>query len=586
MVGKILFFCSLSFISLFSQDFRTKNELVSIDSIISAERVESIKNQTGQISQIENILNQYFSQNKIEPILYENNFSINEIRLFDLKKSLSYSPSYLIKNSPILFELYAKLGDEYKKQENEKKSLQSFLTALRYRKLTLTEDAYLTEEPINEILPLNAQNLNQHKSLKENLDNKKKEITTLKVNQYKKEAALVRGNFNAQDIQKDLYLNNLSELNRQLEELENQYEDSYETVFTSYKNEVEKKNSDVIFSLAQLVKNVESKNQKDLDIQREKIRAEKNTIFDFKKNKDFPAYQQLLKLAHRLNENNKEILLELSRDLKNTYKLSEAIEYFNKYLSIEEDLNSDFYKDSLKDLAYLYESDNQFIKATQFYEKYYFSEKDAEKIKNILFQLGYLFDNEIGNFDKSFYYYEKWLENISREEFNLEQNSSEILKQVEALFLFSKYYKKKNKLEDELQSLTRVFNLYEDLKDIVIKNREKLKEKEKELESLEENIKKSKDTGEIYSLRDKYENEKKNKNALSKNLFSSQSMISSLIEKKPFLERLAEINKENRDYQAAKTYYQEIINNSLNIGKKQTMINYINEINQIEEAQN
>ena len=584
MLQTIFFVFFLSFSTfLYTQDFRSDNK-IPVSSVISLDQLQELKNYQGRdkVQKIESFLNLYLSKVQEPNIFIKENSTVNEARLFSLKESLRNTPAYLIRNSPILFELYFILGKEYVDQNQKKNAIKTFWTALRYRKFQMNEENYLAEEPLDELSPNQVANLKKYKELKEKLNQQKRELLKLEIKRYQVESRYIRQKSKNQVDLKQFQEQNLQEKNQlklDIENLQKQYNNAYENIFLVYQRNLKQQGVEVLLQLALLVKQAELENKKNLDVEHEKLRKNQNTVFDFKKNRDFVSYQNLLEIAYRLNNKNKEVIFQLATDLKKSGKNQKALVYFLKYKDLEEDKETENYKIAIQDIAYLYESLEQFIQSVNFYKKYYLIEKDSEKVNNISFHLGYLYDVKLGNLNQSFFYYENWLRSLSKDDdnYNLQQDSKEISKQIRALFFLSRYYKKNRKEQDEIQYLNRIFSLYEDFKNNIQREKEKLESMEQKLSNLKEQIGKS-NNQDASLANSNYEKKRKEKGKLTQKLKSEESLLLATLNQNPFLERLAFLSRKNNQYEDAKLYYEEIINVYKNPEKRQNIINTLQKI--------
>lgn len=155
------------------------------------------------VSEIQKVLNQYYSQfidsrrmeeEKRLGKIFDEKTNRNTIRLLILGMFAKLTPSGMMRDSPILFELHMLLSKEYEKKKQNAKAIESALAAIRYRDFSHTEKEFLDERRLAEIFdPVEKQAALSHSRSLENLEKSKKDLKDSKDFFHLFEANLMRG---------------------------------------------------------------------------------------------------------------------------------------------------------------------------------------------------------------------------------------------------------------------------------------------------------------------------------------------------------------------------------------------------------
>ncbi|MCB1156358.1 MAG: hypothetical protein H7A25_08885 [Leptospiraceae bacterium] len=426
------------------------------------------------------------------------NQSINQTRLLMRDINSEFSESGRLRDSLILFQIHAKLGVLYSKKYradsgkdpySRQKAIEHYLNSFRYRDLSSSENSFLYEKNWREIRDDSAVSARKlHTSNKQAYETAKKDFIQKKQELYRNKAKLARDFAFSENTYSSanpsIQIRNTAEsidremanLEKELEEKKLAYEESYKNNYLPYKESKDKENADVLFRLAGLVRELE---EESLQVRKQRtqipIPRDPRFIFDSTRERDFPAYRQILHLAHRFEPSNKQILFALADEHRMAGKTKEAADYFESYIStvckenlkkqwetleekdkkdtmqrnligvqfqnntsIEENLDkqesiilyraAEEYLKNLDDTgkeylkkAFLYTAMlrsqlKQNVKAAYYYERYLERETDEEKKTAWEYYLGNFYFEKIGDRHKSVAYFQTWLSKKENEQ--------------------------------------------------------------------------------------------------------------------------------------------------------------------------
>ncbi|AJR14969.1 hypothetical protein ACO2J1_05765 [Leptospira interrogans] len=559
------------------------------------------------ISEIQKVLGQYYSQfidsRRIEEEkrlgkIFDENTNRNTIRLLILNMFSKLTPSGMMRDSPILFELHMLLSKEYDKKKQNAKAIESALAAIRYRDFSHTEEEYLDERRLAEIFdPTEKQGALSHKQSIENLEKSKKDLKNSKDFYHLFEANLARGKEtkiterrqNGESYEKTLteidlvsYREKIKQSEMDLKIKQKEYNDSKLNSYEVFRSKKSKEDAEVIYYLAGLVKQSENENKERLKVVNRLGIAGSGifVLFDYKRNTDFYATAALWELATKLDPMMKEPVLDLAKELKSSGKKAKAIDFYKKYLElargekIEESKLAEIYFS----IASLYTELKQNVLASSFYELYYKAETDFKKRIQFSYELGSFFENRTGDLERAAFYYGIWL----KERTNPETSGLTFLEMCELYrqeFLaelgISKLYSYHKKPKEEKLSLNSAIRSYERLKDIYKVEENKNSDLKKEILFIKRNLLEKTDDSTMaqYRLKDLDFQESTSRLGMIRTKLNSTPVTLAM-------KRLSVLLEEEKDFLAARKIYESIvkIGNPIEINLSLKNIDRINKI--------
>ncbi|PJZ28709.1 tetratricopeptide repeat protein [Leptospira kmetyi] len=615
----ILFFVCLAFAGAFSisadeQDRRydSKNLYDPPSVKITEQNLNDLKQSLQDpskdaISEIQKVLGQYYSQfidsRRIEEEkrlgkIFDEKTNRNTIRLLILNMFSKLTPSGMMRDSPILFDLHMLLSREYDKKKQNAKAVESALAALRYRDFSHSEEEFLDERRLVEIFdPSEKQAALSHKRSLENLEKSKKDLKDSKDFFHLFEANLVRGREtkitergqNGQTTERTLNAGELPAFKERISQSENdlknkqkEYDDSKSGSYENFRKKKSKEDAEVVYYLANLVKQAENENKERLKVVNNLGIAGTGifVLFDYKRNTDFYATAALWELASKLDPTMKEPVLDLAKELKSSGKKAKAIDFYKKYLDLaraektEESKLAEVYFS----IASLYTELKQNVLASSFYELYYKAETDSKKKIPFTYELGSFFENRTGDLERAALYYGIWLkEKPNPETSNLsfadvcELNRQEFL----AEYGTSKLYAYHRKRQEEKFSLNSAIKSYERLREIYKNEEIKNATLKKETLAIKRNLLERTDDSVMaqYRLKDLDLQESTSRLGVARTKLNSTPVTLAM-------KKLSVLLEEEKDFLSARKIYEDIvkIGNPIEINLSLKNIDRINKI--------
>ncbi|XDD51497.1 hypothetical protein AB3N59_07110 [Leptospira sp. WS92.C1] len=392
------------------------------------------------ISEVQKILNNYYNQfidsRRIEEEkrlgrIFDEKTNRNSIRLLILSMFSKLSPSGMLRDSPILFELHMILSREYSKKKQNAKAIEAALTAIRYRDFSHTENEFLDPRRLAEVYePSEKQSALSHKQTLENLENSKKRLQDSKDLFHLVESNSLRGketrisekngegsSGEVRLLAKDLptLKEKISQNENDLKSKEKEYIDSKSSVYESFLKKKSKEDAETVYYLANLIKQSENENKERLKVVNNLSVSGTGifVLFDYKRNTDFFATAALWELVTKLDPNAKDAFLDLAKELKASGKKAKAIDFYKKYLELarKENIEESKLAEVYDSIASLYTELKQNVLAASYYELYYNAETNPRRKTSFAYELGSFFENRTGNLEKAMIYYEAWLKN-------------------------------------------------------------------------------------------------------------------------------------------------------------------------------
>ena len=120
----------------------------------------------------DNVTDEYKNNSGIIPV----NADVNSIRLFISGMRFKNTESHLARDSDLLFELHLRMARLYEKVGEKHKAVEFYLSGLRYRDFSNTEERYYDENLLEELGQEEVSRRLSHKKVKTDLDDLKKEL--------------------------------------------------------------------------------------------------------------------------------------------------------------------------------------------------------------------------------------------------------------------------------------------------------------------------------------------------------------------------------------------------------------------------
>ncbi|TGK24474.1 hypothetical protein EHQ05_16285 [Leptospira yasudae] len=472
------------------------------------------------VSEIQKLLERYYSQfidlRRIEEEkrlgkIFDEKTNRNTIRLLILGMFSKLTPSGMMRDSPILFELHLLLSKEYDKKKQNAKAIEAALAAIRYRDFSHTEEEFLDERRLVEIYdPAEKQAALSHRKSKENWEKSQKDLKDSKDFYHLFESNLIRGretkiterSQNGQTSERTLtpselpaFKERISQNENDLKAKEKEYNDSKSGSYENFRKKKSKEDAEVVYYLANLVKQAENENKERLKVVNNLSVAGTGifVLFDYKRNTDFYATAALWELATKLDPTMKEPVLDLAKELKSSGKKAKAIDFFKKYLELARAERTEESKlaETYFSIASLYTELKQNVLASSFYELYYKAETDPKKKVPFTYELGSFFENRTGDLERAALYYGIWLgDHPNPENPNLPFIDVCELRRQEFLAQFgsSKLQAYRRKPKEEKFLLNEAIRSYEKLREIHQKEENQNSILKKEMLAIKRNL--------------------------------------------------------------------------------------------------
>lgn len=528
---------------------------IKLDSLDENSKIESI-HKLLQKYYVQFIDQKRIWQDRTDGMEYNIRLEYNSIRLLTRKKNTAMAETGLIRDSPLLFNLYNQLAELYSKKGNNEKAISSYLASLAYRNLGSTENYYIDSDRLNEVNAAEKSEAENYANLLKNVHQSTIELKQEKDKIFILDSLLARGKINQQDYSNQITQtqNKINTLNNEVGLLKNDLaiarKERYEP-FAAKKNQTD---SLLLFNLAKLVRGIEDNNKERLKVIDKSVYGKGIYIlYDYKKNINFPGYLGFLEIAHRINPANTEIILAIAKEYQSISKYETSIHYYKKYINSV--VTSSAMKDACFNIARMYSVEKKYSLAGEFYERSLTLADDKDK-PEIYFEIADFLENHTGNLTKAKENYSKWLSTINQplpessfyESLNLEK------KKFKSHMGIASFFKYKKKWDQEENSLTNAFTIFNDLKKKINSAENSISSLKKEVIAFKGNLLNSSDPEKLAKFRDLERNldDKKIELNMINTVFNS-------IHKTDLLIRLALVAERKKDLDQSIKYYQNIV---------------------------
>ncbi|MDF3819521.1 hypothetical protein P3G55_06405 [Leptospira sp. 96542] len=528
-----------------------------------------------KIKEGEGLLKRYYSQfieekriweDREKGNIYNSRTEQNDIRLLLWEKTHKNSESYIVRDSPLLYELHIRLARLYVEKEKFAPALRHYIAAFRYHPLDLTEEEYRNGEWQKEdILGYDANGAKEHSKIWDELKNSERLLKKTKDDKHLAESQWVRDGKSLSSLsnEKVQWDNAIKQKEDEYKIVQKKYEDSIKSRYEVYLQKRKETDSRDLYAFANVVKKLEDDNKERLKIVNKLGTAGKGiyVLFDYKRNSDFFAYELLLERAHRIWPENPQVLNDIAEQYRQDGKKERAVDFYDKSLELflknqnpapeeKEKISKTYLR-----LAAINADLKRKIIAGENYESYFLSAADSPDKTRVSYEIGVFFVSQIGDTEKGSKFLEYWLERTSKD-WNPSLNDESVSPELEAFafFYLSKKDKNNKRIDAENNKLNLAYTQWKKIDNKLIGLEQELKD----LKEKKQNLKKDllvttiDDVLSQYRLMDlKIEDQeamirvwetKKNKIPLVKILF-----------------RLGVIAEEKRDFSRALEYYDTII---------------------------
>ncbi|TGK30961.1 hypothetical protein EHQ12_06055 [Leptospira gomenensis] len=559
------------------------------------------------LAEIQKVLNGYYSQfidsRRIEEErrlgkIFDEKTNRNTIRLLILGLLSKLSPSGLMRDSPILFELHMLLSKLYNDKKQNAKAIEAALTAIRYRDFSHTEEEFLDERRLAEVYDVpEKQAAASHRRIKEDREKAAADLKTSRDFFHLVEANLIRGketkisekNGNGATTERVLFAKDLPALKeritqaeKELERREKEYSDSKAAAYESFRVKKSKEDAQTVYYLAGLIRQSENENKERLKVVNNLSVSGTGifVLFDYKRNTDFFATAALWELVTKLDPEFKDAYLDLAKELKSSGKKEKAIDFYKKYLDLarKEKTEESKLAETYFAIASLYTELKQNVLASSYYESYYGAEADSKKKKKFAYELGSFFENRTGNLEKAVLFYGDWLKDRSDSE-NSDLPFSDVCErhrqEFSAQYGISRFYAYARKPREEKVFLRRSIQAYETLSEILRSEESKHSALKKETLEIKKNLLERTDDSTMaqYRLKDLDLQESASRLGVARTKLNSTPVTLAM-------KRLSVLLEEEKDFAGAKKIYEDIvrIGNEIEVNLSLRNIDRINKI--------
>lgn len=528
-----------------------------------------------KVKEAEGLLKRYYSQfidekriweERERGSIYSSRTEQNDIRLLLFETTHRNSETLLVKESPILYELHIRLARLYSEIDKPAIAIRHFIGAYRYRSLATTDEFYRSPNWQKE--DFRNQFVAGAKSHQQAFDEKKEAQTQLKVAKDKihiLEAEAIRSGKSVSDVQGSVeaQLRVIEQKKKSLIKAEEQFAKSESENYLNYQKTKQIEDSKNFFEMAKMIKKIEDENKERLKIINKLSVAGKGifVLFDYKKNRDFFAYELFLEKSYSLWNENIDAIQEVSERFRIDGRKEKAIDFYEKYIKLLETKN-DTSEETTKKLSIAYfrlaslnADSKRYIVAGDNYEKFYaIAPDDALKTK-VAFEMGNYFLNTLGDPKKASVFYEYWLDRNSKDwnpSLSEEKNSFDL--EALAFLGLSKLDRVNRNPDAEKSKLLVSLKNYKDLESARNGAEKKVLElKEKRMKIKRELITTTQDEAlsQFRILEIKIEDQESELRGLESKLLS--------IPISKILFRLAVLSESQRDFNNAMVYYDSVI---------------------------
>ncbi|PJZ84950.1 tetratricopeptide repeat protein [Leptospira harrisiae] len=533
------------------------------------------KNLETKIREAEGLLKRYYSQfieekriweDREKGNVYNSRTEMNDIRLLLWQSTHKNSETYIVRDSPVLYNLHIRLARLFVESEKFAPALRHYLAAFRYHPLEMTEEGFRNGEWQKEdILGYDSSSAKEHDRLYNEWKLAEQKLKKTKDEIHIKESNWIREGKNLSDLipQSKIWKEDvrIAEENRKFSK--QKYDDSVNLRYQAYLNKRKQVESNDLYAFANVVKKLEDDNKERLKIVNKLGTAGKGiyVLFDYKRNTDFFAYELILERAYRLWNENPLVLTDIAEQYRQDGKKERAADFFEKGLfellkiqNPSEEEKEKIIKSNLR-LATINADLKRNIIAGQYYEKYFNLSSDSTDKTRVSYEIGVFFNSQIGDPDRATPFLEYWLERNSKD-WNPSLDVDTGLTELESIayYYLSKKDKKHKRNELERNKLNISFAQWKKLD-------EKLVSAEKELKDLiekKQNLKKDLMVTTLDDILSQYR-------LMDLKIEDQEAVIRVLETKKnkvpliKILFRLGVLAEESRDFVKAKEHYERII---------------------------
>jgi tetratricopeptide (TPR) repeat protein len=529
-----------------------------------------------KIKEAEGLLKRYYGQfieekriweDRERGNIYNSRSDQNDVRLLLWQNTHKDSETFIVRDSPVLYDLHIRAAKLYASTGKTAPSLRHYLAAFRYHPLDLTEEMYRNgewqKEDFNGIWLGGA---TEHKAEFERLQKAEKNYEDSKDNQHLILASLARKGTPISVIKQEenRLLQIVSVAKKNFEDTKKSFETSSLNRFGKYLSDRQKQDSINLYDMANIVKKVEDDNKERLKIINKLGTAGKGiyVLFDYKRNVDFFAYELILEKAYSQWPDNPNVIYDIAEQYRQDSQKAKAIDFFERYanLLLKEKSLDENQKEKLINTYLRIATLNADIKrkviAAGFYEKYFQISPDSKDKTRVSFEMGVFFATQLGDLKKANEFFSYWLERNSKD-WNPSLSENTGFEDLEAIAFYhqSKLDKQNRKTEAERSKLNLAHTKWKNIDSELIAAEKMLSD----LKSQKQKIKKDllitteDDALSKYRLLDiKIEDQE-----------ARLRVLRTKLDKIPVLRvlfRLGVLAEGERDFSKAKDYYDSVIN--------------------------
>ncbi|WP_244288300.1 tetratricopeptide repeat protein [Leptospira congkakensis] len=534
------------------------------------------KNLETKIREAEGLLKRYYSQfieekriweDREKGNVYNSRTEMNDIRLLLWQSTHKNSETYIVRDSPLLYNLHIRLARLYVESEKFAPALRHYLAAFKYHPLEMTEEGFRKGEWQKEdILGYDASSAKEHDRLFNEWKLSEEKLKKTKDEIHIKESNWIREGKSLSTLapQSKVWKEEIRIAEENRKSAKQKYDESVNLRYISYLDKRKQIESNDLYAFANVIRKLEDDNKERLKIVNKLGTAGKGiyVLFDYKRNTDFFAYELILERAYRIWNENPSVLTDIAEQYRQDGKKERATDFYEKGLnellkiknpSAEE--QEKITKSNLR-LATINADLKRNILAGQYYEKYFNLSPDSVDKTRVSYEIGVFFNAQIGDPDRAANFLEYWLERNSKD-WNPSLDVETGLTELESIayYYLSKKDKKHKRNELERNKLNIAFAQWKKLDEKLILAENELKDLIEKKQTLKKDLMVTTldDILSQYRLMDlKIEDQE----AVIRVLETKKSKIPLI----KILFRLGVLAEESRDFVKAKEFYERIIN--------------------------
>lgn len=534
------------------------------------------KNLETKIREGEGLLKRYYSQfieekriweDREKGNIYNSRTESNDIRLLLWQKTHKDSETYIVRDSPLLYNLHIRLAKLYRESDKFAPALRHYLAAFRYHPLDLTEEFYRTGEWQKEdILGYDAAKAKEHANLFNELKLKETEFKKSKDDLHVLESNWIKSGKTLGSLaaEKEKQIQIIKSKENELQTAKQNYEDSLNSRYNEYLKKRREAESNELYAMATVVKKLEDDNKERLKIINKSGVAGKGiyVLFDYKRNTDFFAYELILERAYRVWNENPFVLGDIAEQYRQDGKKERAVDFYEKSLSELQKIQNPTEEDQTKinltflRLATINADLKRKVIAGNYYEKYFSSSPDSIEKTRVSYEMGVFFSEHIGDLDKSAKFLTYWLEKNSKD-WNPSITEEPMFPELEAIAFYnlSKKDKQGKRISAEQNKLNLAYEQWKKIETKLVAEERVLKDIIEKKQKLKRDllVTTEDDILSQYRLMDiKIEDQE----AIIRVLETKRNKIPLV----KILFRLGVLAETNRDYKKAMEFYDKVIN--------------------------